>query len=81
MMDVGEAFLDDTQLGCTTMHKYNNNMTLADNIAEEEAEVTAKLQELSQAWEKLLFATGGALCLLKSFWYLLSWCWSKSGIT
>jgi hypothetical protein len=80
MTDVGEAFVDDTQLGYTTTHTYNNNMTLADNIAAEEADVIAKLQQLSQAWEQLLFATGGALCLLRSFWYILSWRWSKSGI-
>jgi hypothetical protein len=29
----------------------------------------------SQHWERLLYSTGGAINLQKSFWYLLSWTW------
>ena len=42
-------------------------------------ETYARLTRLSQQWERLLFATGGALCLNKSFWYLISWTWTKTG--
>ena len=34
---------------------------------------------LAQEWERLLFATGGAICFKKSFWFLISWVWTKSG--
>jgi len=35
--------------------------------------VVHRLQRLAQHWEQLLFTTGGALSLQKSFWYLMSW--------
>jgi hypothetical protein len=31
----------------------------------------------SQHWERLLYSTGGAINLQKSFWYLLSWTWDR----
>jgi hypothetical protein len=78
-VDVGEAFVDDTKVGCTSTYVYDDSISLSDNILNAEADVIAKLGVLSQQWECLLFVTGGALCLAKSFWYLLSWRWTKSG--
>ena len=38
------------------------------------------LQKMAQSWECLLFTTGGAINLQKSFWILLTWQW-KNGVT
>jgi hypothetical protein len=78
-VDVGDAFVDDTKVGCTSTYVHDERVSLQENLMRAEADAIAKLGVLSQQWERLLFATGGALCLAKSFWYLLSWRWSKSG--
>jgi hypothetical protein len=77
--DTGDAFVDDTKVGCTSTYTYDENLSLQENSLRAESDAIAKLGLLSQQWERLLFATGGALCLEKSFWYLLSWRWTKSG--
>jgi hypothetical protein len=41
------------------------------------ASATKNLQHLNQKWERLLFSTGGAINLQKSFWILMSWYWDK----
>ncbi len=35
------------------------------------------LQLLSQTWEWVLFSTGGAIIISKSFWVLVGWHWSN----
>lgn len=77
--DVGDAFVDDTKVGCTSTYKFDAGLSLQQNTQRTEAEVIEKLGKLSQKWKRLLYATGGALCLAKSFWCLLSWRWNKSG--
>jgi hypothetical protein len=72
---VGEAFMDDSFLGCTS--EYQIDPALTERLAEQDT--INKLQCLAQQWERLLYATGGAISLSKSFWYLISWKWSKSG--
>jgi hypothetical protein len=61
---VGEAFVDDSGLG--------TNMTTNANLNE----LISNLNILAQSWEKLLYSTGSALNLSKSFWFLLSWNWA-----
>ncbi len=35
------------------------------------------LHHLCQKWERVLFTTGGAINLSKSFWVLMAWQWKK----
>jgi hypothetical protein len=79
LSDPGEAFVDDTRIGCTTTYNFNDALSPEDNTKLAEEDVIAKLHQLSQTWEHLLFATGGTICLQKKFWYLLSWQWTKLG--
>ncbi len=71
--------MNDTSLGCTSTVIYEETTSLEHYKELSEQTVTSNLQELGQQWERLLFATGGALCVEKSFWYLFSWTWNKSG--
>ncbi len=79
MTDIGEAFVDDSFLGVTSTYTPNPNLCDRSNRRNAELHTIALLTRLSQQWECLLFATGGALCLNKSFWYLISWTWTKTG--
>jgi hypothetical protein len=70
----GSSFVDDTGLGVMT----NSATTSEQNSNVEDLnQVVQQLQTLAQHWERLLFTTGGALNLQKSFWYLLSWEWKN----
>ncbi len=77
--DIGEAFVDDSFLGCTSTHAYDTTLTVEENRRLAERSSIDGLRLLAQQWERLLFATGGAICLNKSFWYLMSWKWSQAG--
>jgi hypothetical protein len=77
--DTGEAFVDDTSLGCTALVVYDESQMVDHHITSSEQNVLENLQELGQLWERLLHATGGAISIEKSFWYMISWSWSKSG--
>jgi hypothetical protein len=55
-------------------------MSHEENKTRDEQHTILGLSQLAQQWEHLLFSTGGAICLNKSFWYLISWQWSKQGI-
>lgn len=70
----GDAFVDDAQLGCTS--KLLKGFRHPDSTQDTQ-EVVKGLQYMAQSWEKLLFSTGGALNLQKSFWTLISWKWEK----
>lgn len=61
-----DAFVDDTSLGYTDAG-YLSLETLI-----------AKLNNMAQTWENLLYYSGGALNLSKCSWYVLYWDW-KSG--
>ena len=37
------------------------------------------MQKVAQLWERLLFASGGALAIQKCFYYLVDWCWDHNG--
>ena len=37
------------------------------------------MQRIVQVWERLLFASGGALALQKCFYYLVQWRWTPHG--
>jgi hypothetical protein len=78
--DIGEAFVDDSQLGCTSTFQQCPSRSDSDNATLSRASAIHNLSNLAQQWEKLPFATGGAISLDKSFWYCFSWKWSPSGI-
>lgn len=77
--DVGEAFVDDRFLGCTSTYEHDPLLSEQENKRMAELNSISGLHDLAQQWERLLFSIGGAICLQKSFWYLISWTWSKSG--
>jgi hypothetical protein len=62
----GEAFVDDTTLWLLRMGLFL-------------AAATIMMQETAQRWERLLFATGGALNLAKCFWYGIEWRFTPTG--
>jgi hypothetical protein len=76
--DISEAFVDDSRVGCTSTHAYNPALSLTKNNTLSRISSIENLQMLAQQWERLLFATGGAISLDKSFWYSFSWTWSSS---
>lgn len=73
----GDAFVDDSQLGCTA--KYGGIGDIMANSVHQiqRAAIVQDIQKLAQRWEKLLFMTRGALNLQKSFWLLMLWKWKK----
>ena len=60
-----DAFVDDTSLGFSDP----GYMTLETLVA--------KLTNIAQTWEQLLYFSGGSLNLKKCFWYVLYWDWEK----
>jgi len=66
--------VDDAQLGCSAPlpsgHQDPSHLLTTTSIVD-------GLRYLAQSWERLLFTTGGALNLQKSFWVLLTWRWDK----
>jgi hypothetical protein len=62
----GEAFVDDTSLWLLQLGML---LTTA----------AALMQISAQRWERLLFATGGALNLAKCFWYGIEWTFTTAG--
>jgi hypothetical protein len=62
----GEAFVDDTSLWIIRL---GLALTMAVTI----------MQNTAQRWERLLYATGGALNRAKCFWYGIQWTFSPGG--
>jgi hypothetical protein len=62
----GESFVDDTTLWVTSM------------IASLQ-EVIQQMTSKAQAWERGVHIAGGALNLLKTFFYAISWKYQKNG--
>jgi hypothetical protein len=63
----GEAFIDDTTLWTVGLGQLF--LTLVD-----------MMRKTAQRWERLLYATGGALNMLKCFWYGVQWSFTASGV-
>jgi hypothetical protein len=79
---LGESFVDDTSLGCTHSTPEDPIRTLGEGNASQELTITVRqLQQLAQEWERLLFSTGGALNLNKSFWFAMTWKWKAGKAT
>jgi hypothetical protein len=62
----GEAFVDDTTLWLLRLGLL---LTAA----------TVLMQTTAQRWERLLYATGGALNLAKCYWYGIEWTFTATG--
>jgi hypothetical protein len=73
----GVSFVDDTGLGVTSDFEVDPSCTVKENDKAELNHVIQKLRTLAQHWERLLFTTGGAINLQKSFWYLVAWHWKN----
>jgi hypothetical protein len=65
-----DAFVDDTALSFTE-----------DSPNVSYAQVVTRLETVAQAWERLLFYSGGALNLSKCSWQVLHWTWIKGRST
>jgi hypothetical protein len=61
-----DAFVDDTSLSFTE-----------DDITQTFDNILARLQDVAQKWERVLFYSGGALNLKKCSWQILHWTWPK----
>jgi len=74
----GDAFADDAQLGCTSdLPSGHHDPTRLMS----RSELIRGFRILAQSWERLLFTTGGAINLQKSFWTLIAWKWEKGVAT
>jgi hypothetical protein len=71
----GEAFVDDSYLGCMSTYQPSSSDSPSDSYSGHATSAIRHLTEKSQAWERLLFPTGGALNLNKSHWFLMHWQW------
>jgi hypothetical protein len=73
----GVSFVDDAGLGVTSSYTLDATLTPSENKQREFTHTVSNLHTLAQHWERLLFTTGGAINLQKSFWYLMHWVWNK----
>jgi hypothetical protein len=64
----GEAFVDGTNMWLTGTYPSTPTSTLV-----------STMQRVAQVWERLLFASGGALALQKCFYCLACWKWIPHG--
>lgn len=71
----GEAFIDDSYLGCTSTYKASATFSLSDTYDAHASSTLVYLTMKSQAWERLLFMTEGAINLIKSHWFMMNWTW------
>lgn len=72
---LGESFVDDMNLGCIYSTLSSLPKMQIHNPAEKFNISLYRLHNIAQEWERLLFSTGGALNLQKSFWFVFSWEW------
>ena len=70
----GDAFVDDTKFGITA-DLHLGQVPTEDSTTLQVTYVLQELTRLSQHYEKLLYASGGALNILKCHWVLLAWRW------
>jgi hypothetical protein len=71
---LGESFVDDTSLGCTSSSQCKTEDQNLSSKKDFQSSLSL-LTELAQKWERLLYSTGGALNLQKSFWFTMTWQW------
>ena len=62
-----DAFVDDTDLWLTSTSSSSGMILIP------------SMQKVAQLWERLLFASDGALAIQKCFYYLVDWCWDHNG--
>lgn len=62
----GEAFIDDSFLGCTSLHLDQRNLFFQENQILHKEFAISNLHIPAQRWERLLFPIGGALNLQKN---------------
>ncbi len=74
---LGAAFVDDSSLSVTSTYQSTPMLTEEQNIKEDISHTVRQLSTLGQHWESLLFSTGGAINMQKSFWYLMAWNWKN----
>lgn len=74
---LGTAFVDDSSLSVTSNYQHDNALDMASNMSLENSKTIRSLNTIAQHWERLLFSTGGAINMQKSFWYLLAWVWKN----
>jgi hypothetical protein len=60
-----DAFVDDTDL-----------WDVLYGIPTTAAQAMTRMQTRAQAWERLMFSSGGKLNLKKCFWYFIAWKWT-----
>jgi len=71
----GDAFVDDTKFG-VAMEPGDGSLEITDVIVQNEIQqILTDLTKLSQHYEKLLYASGGALNIRKCHWFLIAWTW------
>ncbi len=75
--NIGEAFIDESFLGCTSTHQDRRDLTFQENQQQHKLSAFNNLHLLGQRWEWLLFTTSGALNLQESCWMLMSWKWTQ----
>ena len=63
----GEAFVDDTELWQTSINP-SSSLTLIPSM-----------QKVAQQWERLIFASRGALAIQTCVYYLADWHWDHNG--
>jgi hypothetical protein len=74
---LGTAFVDDSSLSVTSTYHQDKDLDMGSNVTLENKEVILSLTTIAQHWERLLFTTGGAINMQKSFWYLIAWVWTN----
>jgi hypothetical protein len=77
----GDAFVDDSHFGVTSQHIHNDSLSMAENIAKHEEQCLLDIKILSQAYERLLWSTRGALNILKCSWVFITWRWNHGYAT
>ena len=65
LVKIIDAFVDDTDLWDVLLRSNLDSPTLIQ-----------RMTHRAQAWERLMFASGGKLNLQKCFWYLITWQWN-----
>jgi hypothetical protein len=74
---MGTAFVDDSSLCVKSPYTRNPVMPLTSNNAADNEMTIKAMSSLAHHWERLLFTTGGAINMQKSFWYLIAWIWKN----
>jgi hypothetical protein len=71
------AFVDDSSLSVTSQYVRLPNLSTNQNDINDNNSAIESLSIIVQHWERLLFTTGGAINMQKSFWYLMARVWKN----